>query len=88
MPRPRIEGDDRYDQQASSRLVAALCYSNSGVSNHSKAYGLISRGNVAQFEVRKTLIVFGNLDFGVPYFEPGGRRFESVRARDFYEKPS
>ena len=54
-----------------------------GVSDHSKAYLPVSRENVAQFEVRKTLILLGNSDFGIPHFEPGGRRFESVRARLF-----
>jgi hypothetical protein len=52
-----------------------------GVSDHSKAYVPVSRENVAQFEVRNALILLGNSDFGIPYFEPGGRRFESVRAR-------
>ncbi len=41
----------------------------------------VSREIVAQLEVRKTLILLDNPDFGRPYFEPGGRRFESVRAR-------
>jgi hypothetical protein len=41
----------------------------------------VSREIVAQFEVRKTLIFLGNSAFGRPFFEPGGRGFESVRAR-------
>jgi len=51
-----------------------------GVSDHSKAYVPISREIVAQLEARKALILFGNSDLGRSYFEPGGRRFESVRA--------
>jgi len=51
------------------------------VSDRSKAYLPVSRENVAQFEVRKTLIWRGNSGFGKPYSEPGGRRFESLRAR-------
>ena len=43
----------------------------------------VSREIVAQFEVRKALILLDNPGFGRPYFEPGGRRFESVRARLF-----
>jgi len=58
-----------------------------GVSDHSKAYLPVSRGNVAQFEVHKTLILLGNSAFGRPYFEPGGRRFESVRARQLFWGP-
>jgi hypothetical protein len=52
-----------------------------GVSDHSKAYLPVSRENVAQFKVRKALILPDNTAFGIPYFEPGGRGFESLRAR-------
>ena len=50
-------------------------------SDHSKAYEPTSGETAAQFEVRKTLILRDNPGFGRPRFEPGGRRFESVRAR-------
>ncbi len=46
------------------------------VSDHSQAYVPICREIEAQFEVCKTLILLGNSDFGRPYFEPGGRRFD------------
>jgi len=52
-----------------------------GVSEHSKVYVPVSREIVAQLEARKTRILLGNSDFGRPYFEPGGRGFESLRAR-------
>ena len=52
-----------------------------GVSDHSKAYVPLSREIVAQFDVRKAMILLDNSGFRIPYFEPGGRRFESVRAR-------
>jgi len=52
-----------------------------GVSDHSKAYLAMSREIVAQFEACKSLILLDNPGVGIPYFEPGGRRFESVRAR-------
>ena len=53
-----------------------------GVSDHSKAYLPVSRGNVAQFEVHKTLILLGNSAFGRPYFEPGaGGSSPSGRAK-------
>jgi hypothetical protein len=48
-----------------------------GVSDHSKAYVPISREIVAQLEARKALILHDNSDFGRPYFEPGGRRFDN-----------
>jgi hypothetical protein len=49
-------------------------------SDNPSAYTAIYRGFVAQFEVRKHLILFGKEIFGKPDFEPGGRRFESLRA--------
>lgn len=52
-----------------------------GVSDHSKAYEPIYGKTVAQLEVRKTLILLGNSGFGRSCLAPGGREFESLRAR-------
>ena len=52
-----------------------------GVSDRSKAYMPLSREIVARFDVHKVLILLGNSELRRPCFEPGGRRFESVRAR-------
>jgi len=61
-----------------------------GVSDHSTAYKLEPGENVAQFEVRKTLILLGNSAFGIPFFEPGGATDDgyfapNVRRRDEHE---
>jgi len=52
-----------------------------GVSDHSQAYEPVSEEIVAQLDVRKALIFLDNPGFGIPYFEAGGRGFESLRAR-------
>src|ERR1700690_3491073 len=43
-----------------------------GVSDHSKAYVPVSGENVAQFEVRKRLILLDNPGFGIPNQVVGG----------------
>jgi hypothetical protein len=66
----------------SGQIAASpLCAIQPGVSGHSRAYVPISREIVAQLEVCKGLILLDNPRFGIPYFEPGNRRFESVRTR-------
>ena len=47
----------------------------------SMTYERVSRRFVAQLDDRKYWILWNNPKLGIPFFEPGGRRFESVRAR-------
>jgi hypothetical protein len=58
------------------------------VSMLSKAYQRLSRKFVAHLGDRKSWILLINWTLRIPYFEPGGRRFESLRAhKNFCEVP-
>jgi hypothetical protein len=52
----------------------------------SKAYQRISRMFVAQLNDRKRVILFINRKLRIPYFEPGGQGFESLRAHFLSKK--
>jgi hypothetical protein len=58
---------------ASSNVDRGVLTFELGVSDRSKAYVPIYGEIVAQFDVRKALILLDNPGFGIPYFEPDGR---------------
>jgi len=65
---------------------ARVCYID--VSDHSKGLRASKWETLAQIKGRKNLILLGNSEFRGSYFEPGGRGFESLRARQLIKNLS